>query len=182
MKLVRKAVPFLVMVMFFAVPAFSQTGNISGKVTDTDGKPVTGATISIDRQGITQHFEVKTDGKGQFLHAGLPTGQYKVTVMRDGKPVMTNEAVRVTFGGNTPVDFDLKNARAAGASDEERKKIAEEKAKADATKASFEAARAALTAKNYDEAIRLFKEAAEKDPTQHVIFANLADAYSQTRK
>ena len=181
MKLVRKAVPFLVMVMFFAIPAFSQTGNISGKVMDTDGKPVTGATISIDRQGITQHFEVKTDGKGQYLHAGLPTGQYKVTVMRDGKPVMTNDAVRVTFGGNTPVDFDLKNAR-AGASDEERKKIAEEKAKADATKASFEAARAALTAKNYDEAIRLFKESAEKDPTQHVIFANLADAYSQTRK
>ena len=183
MKLVRKAVPFLVMVMLFAVPAFSQTGNISGKVMDVDGKPVTGATIAIDRQGITQHFEVKTDQKGQFLHAGLPTGQYKVSVIRDGKPVMTNEAVRVTFGGNTPVDFDLKNARAgAGASDEERKKIAEEKAKADATKASFEGARAALTAKNYDEAIRLFKEAAEKDPTQHVIFANLADAYSQTRK
>jgi tetratricopeptide (TPR) repeat protein len=181
MKLVRKAVPFLVMVMLFAIPAFSQTGNISGKVMDTDGKPVTGATISIDRQGITQHFEVKTDNKGQFLHAGLPTGQYKVSVIRDGKPVMTNEAVRVTFGGNTPVDFDLKNAKAS-ASDEERKKIAEEKAKADATKASFEAARAALTAKNYDEAIRLFKESAEKDPTQHVIFANLADAYSQTRK
>jgi tetratricopeptide (TPR) repeat protein len=181
MKLVRKVVPFLVMVMLFAIPAFSQTGNISGKVMDTDGKPVTGATISIDRQGITQHFEVKTDAKGQFLHAGLPTGQYKVSVIRDGKPVMTNEAVRVTFGGNTPVDFDLKNARAS-ASDEERKKIAEEKAKADATKASFEAARAAVTAKNYDEAIRLFKEAAEKDPMQHVIFANLADAYSQTRK
>ncbi|PYS43432.1 MAG: hypothetical protein DMG14_01000, partial [Acidobacteria bacterium] len=67
-------------------------------------------------------------------------------------------------------------------SDEEKKKIAEEKAKADATKVSFEAARAAVLAKNYDEAIRLFKESAEKDPTQHVIFANLADAYSQAKK
>src|SRR5881397_4435021 len=106
-----KILLFLVIVMFVTIPGFAQTGNIHGKVTDTDGKPVTGATISIDRQGITQHFEVKTDGKGQFLHAGLPTGQYKVTVVRDGKPVMTNENVRVTFGGNTPVDFDLKNAR-----------------------------------------------------------------------
>jgi len=186
MKLVRKTVPFLAVVMLFAIPAFSQTGNISGKVIDTDGKPVTGATISIDRQGITQHFEVKTDNKGQFLHAGLPTGQYKVSVLRDGKTLMTNERpVQVTFGGTASVDFDLKNAAkaaAAGASDEERKKIAEEKAKAEATKASFEAARAAVTAKNYDEAIRLFKEAAEKDPTQHVIYANLADAYSQSRK
>jgi tetratricopeptide (TPR) repeat protein len=184
MKLVSKTLPFLVMAMLFAIPAFSQTGNISGKVMDTDGKPLTGQVISIDRQGITQHFEVKTDNKGQYLHAGLPTGQYKVSLMKDGKPVMTNENVRVTFGGDTKSDFDLKNAKAAGnaVSDEERKRIAEEKAKAEETKASFEAARAALVAKNYDEAIRLFKEAAEKDPTQHVIFANLADAYSQSRK
>ncbi len=183
MKLVSKTLPFLLIAMLFAVPAFSQTGNISGKVTDTDGKPLTGATISIDRQQINQHFEVKTDNKGQYLHAGLPTGNYKVSVMKDGKPLMTLDA-RVSFGGDAKTDFDLKNARAAGGavSDEERKKIAEEKAKADATKASFEAARTALAAKNYDEAIRLFKEASEKDPTQHVIFANLADAYSQARK
>jgi tetratricopeptide (TPR) repeat protein len=170
------------MAVLFAVPAFAQTGNISGKVVDETGKPLTGVTISIDRQGISQHFEVKTDGKGQYLHAGLPTGAYRVAVMRDGKPVMTNEAVRVNFGGDTKADFDLKNARAAGNNAEEAKKIAEEKAKAEATKASFEGARAALVAKNYDEAIRLFKEAAEKDPTQHVIFANLADAYSQAKK
>jgi tetratricopeptide (TPR) repeat protein len=184
MKLVRKTLPFLVMAMLFAVPAFSQTGNISGRVIDETGKPLTGVTISIDRQGINQHFEVKTDNRGQYLHAGLPTGAYRVSVMRDGKPLMSNDAVRVTFGGDTKTDFDLKNARAAGGGNnpEEAKKIAEEKAKAEATKASFEGARAALVAKNYDEAIRLFKEAAEKDPTQHVIFANLADAYSQSRK
>jgi len=183
MKLVTKTLPFLFLAMLFAVPAFSQTGNIKGKVMDPDGKPMTGATISIDRQGINQHFEVKTDNKGQYLHAGLPTGTYKVSVMKDNKPLMTNENVRVNFGGDTNSDFDLKNARAAGnVSDEERKKIAEEKAKADATKASFEGARTALAAKNYDEAIRLFKEASEKDPTQHVIYANLADAYSQAKK
>lgn len=185
MKLVSRILPVLVVAMMLAIPGFAQTGNISGKVVDTDGKPLTGATISIDRQGINQHFEVKTDNKGQYLHAGLPTGQYKVSVMKDGKPLMTNDTVRVSFGGDTKTDFDLKNAKAAGGaavSDEERKKIAEEKAKADATKASFEGARAALAAKNYDEAIRLFKEAAEKDPTQHVIYANLADAYSQTKK
>jgi tetratricopeptide (TPR) repeat protein len=184
MKLAGKILPVLVMAMLLAVPGFAQTGNISGKVVDTDGKPLTGATISIDRQGIAQHFEVKTDNKGQYLHAGLPTGQYKVSVVKDGKTLMTNDNVRVAFGGDAKTDFDLKNAKTAagGVSDEERKKIAEEKAKAEATKASFEAAKTALAAKNYDEAIRLFKEAAEKDPTQHVIYANLADAYSQQKK
>jgi tetratricopeptide (TPR) repeat protein len=197
MKLVGKTLLFAVAVMLFAIPAFSQTGNISGKVVDTDGKPMTGVTISIDRLSITQHFEVKTDNKGQFLHAGLPTGQYKVAVMKDGKALMTNDRVTVSFGGDAKADFDLKNAKAAaaaGASDEERKKIAEERAKAEATKTSFDGARRALCQtpetqnanppcqKNLDEAIRLFKEAAEKDPSQHVIFANLADAYSQAKK
>jgi len=181
MKFAYKILPFLVMAMLIAIPSFAQTGNLHGKVTDPDGKPLTGATISIDRQGITQHFEVKTDNKGQYLHAGLPTGQYQVSVMKDGKKLMTMPG-NVRFGGDTAVDFDLKAAAAAGVSDEARAKAAEEKAKAEATKASFEQARTALINKQYDEAIRLFKEAAEKDPTQHVIFANLADAYSQAKK
>ncbi len=181
MKFAYKILPFLVMAMLMAIPSFAQTGNLHGKVTDPDGKPMTGATISIDRQGITQHFEVKTDNKGQYLHAGLPTGQYQISVMKDGKKLMTMPG-NVRFGGDSAVDFDLKAAAAAGVSDEARAKAAEEKAKAEATKASFEQARTALINKQYDEAIRLFKEAAEKDPTQHVIFANLADAYSQAKK
>jgi tetratricopeptide (TPR) repeat protein len=186
MKFAHKILPVLVVAMLLAIPGFAQTGSMSGKVVDTDGKPVNGATISIDRQGIAGHFEVKTDNKGQYIHAGLPTGQYKVSVARDGKTLMTNDKVTVGFGQEAKADFDLKNAGKTSASsadvEEQRKKIAEEKAKNDATKASFEGARAALAAKNYDEAIRLFKEASEKDPTQHVIFANLGDAYSQAKK
>src|SRR5947208_9327556 len=136
MKFASNILPFLVVAMLFTIPSFAQTGNISGKVVDNEGKPLTGVTISIDRQGITQHFEVKTDNKGQFLHAGLPTGTYKVAVVKDGKTLMSNDAVRVNFGGDSKADFDLKNAKAAGGvSEEERKKNAEEKAKADATKA-----------------------------------------------
>src|SRR6059036_769516 len=69
MKFMNKILLFLVIAMFVAIPGFAQTGNVHGKVTDTDGKPMVGATISIDRQGITQHFEVKTDNRGQYLHA-----------------------------------------------------------------------------------------------------------------
>ena len=99
MKFANKILPVLVVAVLIAIPSFAQTGSMSGKVTDVDGKPLTGATISIDRQAITQHFEVKTDNKGQYLHAGLPTGQYKVSVMKDGKTLMTNDRVTVGFGG-----------------------------------------------------------------------------------
>lgn len=185
MKLV-KVLPIMVVALLVTVPGFAQTGNLAGKVVDTDGKPLSGVTIAIDRQGINGHFETKTDKNGQYIHAGLPTGNYKVSVVRDGKPLMALDG-RVQFGQDSKVDFDLKAAAAAPAgnaanNEEARKKIAEEKAKNEATKAAFEGARAAMATKNYDEAIRLFKEASEKDPTQHVIFANLADAYSQAKK
>src|SRR6266849_4388771 len=110
MKLVTKIFALCVMAMFLAIPGFAQTGNVHGKVVDPDGKPMTGVTISIDRQGITQHFEVKTDNKGQFLHAGLPTGQYQISVTKDGKKAMTLPSVTVRFGGDTAADFDLKLA------------------------------------------------------------------------
>ena len=185
MKLVSKILPVLVAALLLAIPAFAQTGNLTGKVVDTDGKPMNGVTISIDRQGVTQHYETKTDKNGNYVHAGLPTGQYKVSVVKDGKPLMALDG-RVNFGKDAKLDFDLKDAAAANAAagnaEEQKKKIAEEKAKNEAIKASFESGRTAMAAKNYDEAIRLFKEAAEKDPTQHVIYANLADAYSQSKK
>ncbi|HEY2380376.1 MAG TPA: tetratricopeptide repeat protein [Terriglobia bacterium] len=189
MKLVTKILPVLVTALLLASPGFAQTGNLTGKVVDTDGKPLNGVTISIDRQGISGHFEVKTDKSGNYVHAGLPTGNYKVSVLKDGKPLMALDG-RVQFGQDNKLDFDLKDAGKAAAAaansnaniEEQRKKIAEEKAKNEATKAAFENARTAMAAKNYDEAIRLFSEAAKNDPTQHVIYANLADADAQAKK
>lgn len=189
MKLVSKILPVLVAALLLASPGFAQTGNLTGKVVDTDGKPMNGVTVSIDRQGITQHFEVKTDKNGNYVHAGLPTGNYKVSVMKDGKALMALDG-RVQFGQDNKLDFDLKDAGKAAAAaanananvEEQRKKIAEEKAKNDATRNAFNGAREAMAAKNYDEAIRLFNEAAKNDPTQHVIFANLADADAQAKK
>lgn len=187
MKSTARFAAFLVLVLTFAIPGFAQTGAIEGKVLDQDGKLIVGMTVAIDRQGIAQHFEIKTDAKGAYFHAGLPTGSYKVTLMKDGVAVTFLQGVRVTFGGVTKADFDLKamaaQAQAAsGVTAEQAAKAEAEKKAADETKASFEAGRAALTAKNWDEAAKQFQMAAEKDPTQHVIYANLADAYSGARK
>ena len=128
MKLVNKTLPVLVVALLLAVPGFAQTGNLTGKVVDTDGKPLTGVTVNIDRQGINQHFDVKTDKNGNYTHAGLPTGAYKVTVLKDGKPLMALDG-QVRFGQDTKLDFDLKNAAQAPANaniEEQKKKIAEE--------------------------------------------------------
>jgi len=182
MKFINRLLPFLIVAALWAVPAFAQQGSLSGTVLDKDGKPAVGFTVSIDRQGVAGHYEVKTDNKGSYFHAGLPTGQYTVTIMKDGAKLALNNA-RVTFGGTAASNFDLSKAVApAGMSDEEKAKADEAKAKADETKAAFGNGLAALQAKQYDEAAKLFKEAADKDPTQHVIFANLGEALAGGKK
>src|SRR5438105_1270180 len=100
MKFNNKVLAFLAVAMFVALPSFAQTGTIHGKVVEADGKPAAGVSISIDRQAITQHFDVKTDAKGSYLHAGLPTGQYNLSVEKDGKKVMTLSNIVVRFGGD----------------------------------------------------------------------------------
>jgi len=182
MKFASRILTFLFVATLFAIPAFAQTGAIAGKVFDEEGKAMTGVTISIDRKANGQHFEVKVDAKGQYLHSGLPGDQYKVTVIKDGKPLTFLDNVRVSTGATAAADFDFKALQAAAGSTEDRAKLAEEKAKQEAVRASFDQGRVALTAKNYTEAARLFQEASEKDQTQHVIFANLADALSGARK
>src|SRR5262245_42920660 len=182
MRLASKFLLLLLVVAFFAIPSFAQTGAIEGKVVGTDGKPMVGVTIQIDRRGIAQHFEVKTDSKGAYLHSGLPSDAYKVTVVQDGKPVTFLDNVRVSTGAQAKADFDFRQLQADAGTAEQREKIEAEKAKQATVKAAFDQGRAALTAKNYAQAATQVQKAAEADPTQHVIYANLADALSGARK
>jgi len=176
---------FLIVAALLVTPAFAQSGSIQGKAIDKDGKPMVGLTIAIDRKQIAGHFEVKTDGKGQFFHAGLPTGQYKVSLMQNGTALTFVDNVRVTFGGTTPVDFDMKAMAAqapAGLTEEQKAAMEAEKAKSDAVKGAFQNGLAALQAKQYADAANFLKTAADADPTQHVIFGNLAEAYAGAKK
>ena len=67
-------------VFLFAAVGFAQTSNIEGNVIGQDGKPLQGAQIKLDRTDIKQSFSVKTDKKGHYLYANLPTGTYTITV------------------------------------------------------------------------------------------------------
>jgi tetratricopeptide (TPR) repeat protein len=182
MKAASKIMLFLFVATLFAIPTYAQTGSISGKVLDTEGRPQAGITVVIERQGIAGRYQVNTNANGQYTHAGLPTGAYKLSATREGRTLATLENIRVTFGGNTTADFDFKILAAEASQDEARAQIEAEKAAAEAMKVAFEAGRAALAAKNFPEAIKQFEDASTKDPNQHVVFANLADAYSGARQ
>jgi tetratricopeptide (TPR) repeat protein len=190
-------------VLFFALTGFAQTTSIEGDVKGEDGLPLKGALVKIDRKDIKGHYQVKTDKKGHYFHAGLPLGTFKVTLEVDGKDRDWVDNVHTQYGETTEIPFDLHamaqkekamaqaaetgqlskeqnrelspEARAAleKANKERQKEMAKDKALNDA----FNAGKEAMTAKQYDTAVQQFTKASELGPNQNVVWANLGEAY-----
>lgn len=194
------AVPFLL----FTGAAFAQITAIEGDVKGTDGQPMKGAQILIEREDMKGTYKgAKTDKKGHYIYNGLPIGTYTVSVIIDGKTVDSVNKVRTKLGDPTPIDFDLaskaKEAQAMQKAAEtgnltkeqergmtkEQREAYEKKAKenAEAIKknselnAAFNTGKEAMAAKNYDVAVQSFEKATQVDPNQHVIWGQLAEAY-----
>jgi len=205
LRTVIKTVWLLVAGLILAGLCFGQTGAFSGKVTGEDGKPIQGAQVKIERKDMKGNYNVKTNKKGEYFYMGIPAGQgprYKITVEVNGQVVDTVDNVRCNMGDPTENNFDLReqaNKRAAmqkaaetgqtaeiarDMSPEQKaqmekalKERASAMAKNKALNDAFNGGMAALQAKDYPAAIDGFKKAAEVDPKQTVVWANLAESY-----
>lgn len=193
-------------VLLSAVPARAQFGAIEGDVKDADGKALVGAIVSIDRVDIKGHYQTKSDKKGHYYHGGLPLGTYRVTLKQGEQVLLFFDGIRVRLGDPIVVNFDLKAEKQRQAAvqagvlsptapggpgqaqpqltKEQLAKIQEEQKKRDAARqkmeqlnAKFGSGMEALRNKNCDVAVADLSAAAELDPGQHVVFANLGEAY-----
>jgi tetratricopeptide (TPR) repeat protein len=194
--------------LLFAGAAFAQTSQIEGVVKGDDGQPIKDALIKIERKDIKGNYKVKTKKKGDYLHAGLPLGTYRVSVEIEGKEVDSVDNVRSRLGEPTVINFDLQKVaqqrqevqKAAETGtltkEQERSMTPEQKAALEkATKErqaamaknkelndAFNAGMEAYKTKQYDVAIQSFTKAGELDANQHVVWAHLADAYAEVAK
>jgi len=81
-----------------------QTGSISGKLTDSDGNPLPGVTVSVKSDQTTSRRTVITDGKGEFRAGGLMPGRnYSVTSTLDGFNRNTQEGIEVKASRDTEI-------------------------------------------------------------------------------
>jgi tetratricopeptide (TPR) repeat protein len=193
----------LVGVVLFSMAASAQTSSLSGEVKDEDGKPLVGAWVMIERTDIKGNYKVKTNKKGEYFHAGLPLGTYNIRLEVDGKVRDQVKGVRTRLGDPLPINFDLQGQKkktqevqAAAATgtltkEQERSMSAADKAamekalkereqslqKNKALNDSFVGGMEALKAQKYDDAVAAFTKASEMDAKQHVVWANLAEAY-----
>jgi len=194
-----------------AVPVTAQsTGMVKGVVKDAQGNPVDGAKVSIDMtEGVSRHFETKSNKKGEFIQIGLQGGPYKVTAEKD-KMVSNTADVRVTISRPAEANLVLgAGGPSAAASKEtaaknaELKKVFEEGVAAsragshDDAIAKFTAAAAINTGcydcyyniaysesqkKDYDKAEAAYKKAIEIKPDYAEAYSGLANIYNATRK
>lgn len=80
----------------YAAEASGIIGNVGGA----------GYSITIKNTATGSTRDYTTDDSGSFRFTQLPTGEYEVSVMKDGKVVGTDK-VRVSIGGNAVANFDL---------------------------------------------------------------------------
>jgi outer membrane receptor protein involved in Fe transport len=92
--------------------AFSQsqlgTGAINGTITDPHGRPIEGAQIKVINNGTGLERALKSGSEGQFTVPVLPTGEYTVSIEKQGFAPFRQEHLQVTVGESASVLASLK--------------------------------------------------------------------------
>jgi tetratricopeptide (TPR) repeat protein len=182
-----------------SLPAFSQPqAFVQGVVKGPDGAVIVGAVIDFEGVEMKNKIQAKTDKKGHYI-TSMKAARYGVTVTVDGAVRDRLNNYEAIGGNGDPLDFNLKAAPAAGAApaaltaapaakgnSKEDEKAAKEReaqlAKNKELNDAFGAGKAAIEAKNWDEAITQLTKASELGPTQQAVWAGLAEAYQGSAK
>jgi tetratricopeptide (TPR) repeat protein len=115
MRQARWVGPTLLAVACWAVPAVAQdwkgVGRFEGRVVDSDGKPIVGATVKLELPSRGGGTTVKTDKKGRWAIGGVAAGKWNVDVEAEGYAPkkgefnLTSESARVQ-----PLEIRLEKA------------------------------------------------------------------------
>ncbi len=170
------------MVALCATSSFAQmTATIKGKVTDQAGAPMAGATVVYQSTESGRKYEAKTDKSGEYFRMGVQPGTYNIQLFKDGQMVLHFDNVHVKIAAENKQDIDLKKeagAMQAQVSPEEKKRreaAAKASEKIKGLNAKLAQAEEASKAGNCAQSVQILQEAAQLDPTRHIIWARLGE-------
>ncbi len=171
-----------------AVPALAQYTQIKGSIKGTDGKPIPDVKVDFKNSATGQQIHLKSDKKGEFFSIGVSPGTYNVEFTdKSGQKIwsLTNLPVTLQQEVNL-VDVDLQKEKAAAAASgkepvmtEEQKKQVEAVNKENANIKNLNALLQqgrALEATDPNQAIPIYKQATDADPTRPLLWAVLGNA------
>ena len=178
--LIRSVLAAAVLTALAAAPAIAQP-LVRGRVVDGTGKPVADAVVTFVAQFVQLSRNAKTDGKGEFLMVGLPSGQYAITATKEG--VGTDKITAgVTQGQNAPLSLTLRPAAPAGATVAPAGESGADAKAAAALQALAKVGSDHLNAGRFDEAITAYTEVTTKAPTCSDCFLNLGIAHANKKE
>ncbi|MDP8241252.1 MAG: carboxypeptidase regulatory-like domain-containing protein [Candidatus Hatepunaea meridiana] len=99
----QKLFILLFLALFLALPAFAQTGSVSGRVFSGQ-RPVSNADVIIEND--RERFETQTDREGAFAFERVPVGRYGIVASHDdfGR---AEDDLEVNEDENTEIDLVL---------------------------------------------------------------------------
>lgn len=174
-----------------ALPSMAQTRMIQGKVTDDQGQPILGASISIQQLDSARKYEIKTDKKGQYACIGIAAGQYRVVARAKGFSPSYMQPVTPQISEPSVVDLQLKpgpdniklpfemSAQEVEQIRNNLEKAEKKKQSSAEVQALFDSGLQFASKGKHEEAIKQFQMALQKDPEQSNIMGNMADSYSK---
>jgi hypothetical protein len=100
----------LVFSLICIVPVFGQanTGDITGRVTDQQGKVVVGATVTVTRQGTGIFRTATTNDSGDYTITNLPPGKYDITAEAANFSKALAKDFELNVGASVTQNFELK--------------------------------------------------------------------------
>ncbi|MEJ2007698.1 MAG: carboxypeptidase-like regulatory domain-containing protein, partial [Acidobacteriota bacterium] len=101
---------FLIMLMIFAVPAWSQLGraSITGTVTDPSGAVIPGVSVLAVNQDTGVKFSGVTNSVGIYRVMDLPVGNYSISFKKGGFQNVARTGITLTIGQVAEINITLK--------------------------------------------------------------------------
>ncbi len=106
---IKRASSLLKIAFLFAIAAFAQsnTGSITGVVTDPNGAVVPNATVTVTNQGTNETRTVQADADGRYEVPSLPTGVYTISSASSGFQTATVKDLRLAVGEVARADIAM---------------------------------------------------------------------------
>lgn len=176
-------------------PAWAQTGGLEGRCTDENGQPLVGYTVLIERQEVKGVYKTKTNKKGEYMHIGLPIGNYKVTLQNPAGQMVAGLGTKVGSAENATLNFDIAKEKKIAAAEQQKrieedpalKKRMEEQAKEQkeytGLKGLFDQSLVLMNEQRYAEAVPLLEQALPlaKGNNLPAVLGRLAEAYHKAK-
>jgi outer membrane receptor protein involved in Fe transport len=107
--MIKRASSLLAIAIFLSVMAMGQsnTGSISGVVTDQNGAVVANATVVATNVGTNEKRTVMTDGEGRYEVPVLPTGMYMIEASASGFKSTSLKDLRLAVGERARADVTM---------------------------------------------------------------------------